>query len=92
MTYFTPIIAGVFLATAGAALAQNGGPANCPEGYETMAPEQLSEKCRSELSQMGGGASGGIEVDATGSTGAAQDDGAPNSVLQPPKGSNSSSQ
>ena len=89
------------LSSAGLALAQsnndgtagNGigtGNSNCPTDYAAMSQDQLSEKCKAELSEMEK-SGGSNSMDATGSTTMETPGAATNSVEQPPEGSNSSS-
>lgn len=99
-TFATATAALFLLSSAGIALAQsnndgtagNGGAtgqSNCPEGYQTMAEDQLSEKCKAEMSEMEKSKSSSSTMDATGST--TEPGAATNSVEQPPEGSDSSS-
>ena len=98
-TFATAAAALFLLSSAGAVMAQNNndgtagnggatGTSNCPEGYQSMAEDQLSEKCKAEMSQMKSGSS--TSTDSTGSVTDAPG-AATNSVEQPPEGSDSSS-
>lgn len=100
-TFATATAALFLLSSAGLALAQNNndgtagnggatGSSNCPDDFQAMSQDQLSEKCKAELSELEKSKGMSDGMDATGSTTDAPG-AAVNSVEQPPEGSNSSS-